>query len=55
MQNQRYYEIEQKIKIIEKETELIQQYAKNNVTLTYAEAEATAIITKRKAEAESVY
>ena len=34
---------------------MIQQYAKNNVTLIYAQAEATAIQTKQNADAQSVY
>ena len=55
MQKQRYYEIEQEIKVIQEKTKLIKQYAENNVTVINAEAQAKAIEIRQLAEAESIY
>jgi len=55
MQKQRFYEIEQQIKVINEETELIKQYAANNVTLINADAEAQAIKIRQLAEADAIF
>lgn len=54
LQAQRKWAIQQEISVINKETELIDQWASNNITITYANATAEALIIKSLAEAEGV-
>ncbi|CDW82566.1 UNKNOWN [Stylonychia lemnae] len=54
LQSQRKWIINQNISIIKKETELIQQYAQNNITVIYAQATANATLIKARAEANAI-
>eukprot|EP00347_Sterkiella_histriomuscorum_P006245 403353507 len=53
LQAQRKWSITQNISIITKETDMIKQYASNNITLIYANATAQATKIRAKAEAQA--
>ena len=53
MQSLKKWNIQQNISVIQKQIELIQQYAQNNITVIYANATANATLIQIKAEAQA--
>lgn len=53
LQSQRKWQIQQNITLVVKDTELIKQYAENNITLIYANATAVATNIMMLAEANA--